>query len=109
MGPEGTRRGARKAASQARGSLGGAPRRARCYRGHRRRYVSELGSWAEFYLICGIGKQFLVAKSYELLNGLSTLRYYAGFADKISGKTIEVDAIYTGWELESRLTRVAQD
>ncbi|GJE88285.1 putative aldehyde dehydrogenase [Phanerochaete sordida] len=37
------------------------------------------------------GKQFLVAKSYELLNGLSTLRYYAGFADKIFGKTIETD------------------
>lgn len=37
-----------------------------------------------------IGKQFLQAKSFDLMNGLNTLRYYAGFADKVFGKTIEV-------------------
>ncbi|GJE91571.1 aldehyde dehydrogenase [Phanerochaete sordida] len=37
------------------------------------------------------GKQFLQAKTFDLTNGLNTLRYYAGFADKVFGKTIETD------------------
>lgn len=37
------------------------------------------------------GKQFLQVKANDLMNGLNTLRYYAGFADKIFGKTIETD------------------
>ncbi|KAL0959104.1 hypothetical protein HGRIS_014401 [Hohenbuehelia grisea] len=37
------------------------------------------------------GKVFTVTKNFEILGGVGTLRYYAGWADKVHGKTIETD------------------
>ena len=38
------------------------------------------------------GKVFGVTKQWDLEIAISTIRYYAGWADKIQGKTIEVGA-----------------
>ncbi len=37
-----------------------------------------------------IGKPFMVAKNNDLTSMIAVLRYYAGWADKIHGKVIEV-------------------
>ncbi|KAL0959105.1 hypothetical protein HGRIS_014402 [Hohenbuehelia grisea] len=37
------------------------------------------------------GKVFTVTKHLEILGSVNTLRYYAGWADKVHGKTIETD------------------
>lgn len=37
-----------------------------------------------------VGKPFAPTKAFDLGATIKTLRYYAGWADKITGKTIEV-------------------
>ncbi|KAF9053883.1 aldehyde dehydrogenase [Hymenopellis radicata] len=36
-----------------------------------------------------VGKPFLITKAHEMASVVATIRYYAGWADKIQGKTIE--------------------
>ncbi|KAG7099323.1 hypothetical protein E1B28_001181 [Marasmius oreades] len=38
-----------------------------------------------------VGKPFMMAKNMDLKFAVSTLRYYAGWADKVGGKTIETN------------------
>ncbi|KXN86252.1 Aldehyde dehydrogenase [Leucoagaricus sp. SymC.cos] len=38
-----------------------------------------------------VGKQFPIARHVDIKSAVSTLRYYAGWADKIHGKTIETN------------------
>ena len=38
-----------------------------------------------------IGKTFSWAKNVDVTASIGTIRYYAGWADKIQGKTIETD------------------
>lgn len=40
-----------------------------------------------------LGKPFSWAKNVDLVLALDCIRYYAGFADKVQGKTIEVDQL----------------
>jgi acyl-CoA reductase-like NAD-dependent aldehyde dehydrogenase len=37
-----------------------------------------------------LGKTFFIAKMADIGGSISTLRYYAGWADKVHGQTIEV-------------------
>jgi len=41
-------------------------------------------------LILLSGKVFRIAKSADISGTIDTLRYYAGWADKVQGKTMEV-------------------
>ena len=41
-------------------------------------------------LIVILGKTFSWAKAVDVTSAIATLRYYAGWADKLQGKTIEV-------------------
>jgi aldehyde dehydrogenase (NAD+) len=44
--------------------------------------------------VCDIGKTYQNAKEFDLHAAISSLRYYAGWADKIHGHTIEVSLIF---------------
>lgn len=40
-----------------------------------------------------LGKTFQNAKAVDLSGAIGTIRYYAGWADKVHGKTIEVGVL----------------
>ena len=48
-----------------------------------------------------LGKTFMAAKHVDVVYAIQNYRYYAGWADKNQGKTIEV-CLFTNYKLVSR-------
>lgn len=65
--------------------------------------------WVTFekrgYLCVSTGKVYEKAKNQDIGGAIAVIRYYAGWADKIQGKTIEVSSIVNVVSLrKARLT-----
>ena len=50
-----------------------------------------------------LGKHFLHAKKFDVPDAINNLRYYAGWADKHHGQTIEVRQNQLSWTVDVKL------